>query len=183
MPEISSEPWTRGCLQVYTGDGKGKTTAAFGLALRAAGRGLPVFIGQFMKGYEYGEIFAVRRFSGLVTVEQFGSETCIPWKEAPAEVDVKLAAAGLGRCREILELAKHKIVVLDEISVAVHFRLIEEADLLDLVDSRPHGVELVCTGRYAPKALIERADLVTEMKEIRHPFNTEKLSARDGIER
>ena len=183
MPEISNEPWTKGCLQVYTGNGKGKTTAAFGLALRAAGRGLPVFIGQFMKGYEYGEIFAVRRFSDLVAVEQFGSPTCIPWKEAPAEVDVKLAAAGLGRCREILRNAKHKIVVLDEICVAVHFRLIDEADLLDLVDSRPHGVELICTGRYAPKALIERADLVTEMKEIRHPFNTEKLLARDGIER
>ncbi len=183
MPEISSEPWTRGCLQVYTGDGKGKTTAAFGLALRAAGRGLPVFIGQFMKGYEYGEIFAVRRFSDLVAVEQFGSKTCIPWKEAPGEVDVKLAAAGLGRCREILEQAKHKIVVLDEICVAVHFRLFGEADLLDLVDMRPSDVELVCTGRYAPEALIERADLVTEMKEIRHPFNTEKLCARDGIER
>jgi cob(I)alamin adenosyltransferase len=183
MSEIFSEPWTKGCLQVYTGHGKGKTTAAFGLALRAAGRGLPVFIGQFMKGYEYGETVAVRRFSDLVTLEQFGSATCIPWKEAPGEVDVKLAAAGLGRCREILKQAKHRIVVLDEICVAVHFRLFDEADLLDLVDLRPDGVELVCTGRYAPKALIERADLVTEMKEIRHPFNTEKLSARDGIER
>jgi cob(I)alamin adenosyltransferase len=177
------EPWPRGCLQVYTGDGKGKTTAAFGLALRAVGRGLKVFIGQFMKGSEYGELSGAALSGGLIQVEQFGSSTCITMLEKPAEVDVELAHRGLERAREILTSGDYPIVVLDEVNVAVYFRLISEAELLDLVQSRPPQVELVCTGRYAPASLVERADLVTEMKAVKHPYGTLELAARDGIER
>ena len=178
-----TETWEEGGLQVYTGDGKGKTTAALGLILRAAGRGLPCFLGQFMKGYGYGELRALEAFAGLVRVEQFGSPECIPWREEPAEEDLALAAAGLDRCREVLEAGEHKIVVLDEISVTVRFRLITEDQLMDLVAARPAHVELVCTGRYAPKRLIEAADLVTEMREVKHPYASKGAPARDGIER
>jgi cob(I)alamin adenosyltransferase len=170
-------------VQVYTGNGKGKTTAAFGLALRAAGRGLRVYIGQFMKGSEYGELKGAAMLGGLVTVEQHGSAECIPLRDPPDDKDVALARAGLERCREALASGDYRIVVLDEACVAVRFKLIGEADLMALVDARPADVELVFTGRYAPQSLIERADLVTEMNDVKHYYDTEKLLARDGIER
>ena len=183
MKRLDFDPWPQACLQVYTGNGKGKTTAAFGLALRAAGRGVKVFIGQFMKGSEYGELFGAGMLGGLVDVEQFGSPSCIPLRDDPAERDVALAKSGLERCRQVLIAGEHKIVVLDEINVAIHFKLLEEADVLTLIDSRHSDVELICTGRWAPESLLERADLVTEMREVKHPFNTSGLAARDGIER
>jgi cob(I)alamin adenosyltransferase len=183
MTGEKNKPWPRACLQVYTGDGKGKTTAAFGLAVRAAGRGLKVYIGQFMKGSEYGELEGAAMLGGLVTVEQFGSPKCIPRRDEPHSEDVELARAGLDRAREALANGDYQIVILDEINVAVYFHLIEEADLLELVDTKPPDVELICTGRYATQALLARADLVTEMKAIKHPYDTIKLNARDGIER
>jgi cob(I)alamin adenosyltransferase len=183
MKTLDSAPWPRACVQVYTGDGKGKTTAAFGLALRAAGRGLRVYIGQFMKGQEYGEFFSAGMLGGLVDVEQFGSPNCIRLKDDPDPKDVALAAAGLERSREALMGGEYRIVILDEVIMAVYFKLITEADLLGLIDARPDDVELICTGRRAPQSLLDRADLVTEMREIKHPYNTEKLKARDGIER
>jgi cob(I)alamin adenosyltransferase len=157
MAPTKNEAWPRGCLQVYTGDGKGKTTAAFGLALRAAGRGMRVFIGQFMKGSEYGELEGAAMLGGLVTVEQLGSAECIPLRETPAAEDVELARRGLERCRAALESGDYRIVVLDEACVAVHFKLITEDDLLALVDARPADVELIVTGRYAPQSLLDRA--------------------------
>jgi cob(I)alamin adenosyltransferase len=183
MVEQKNKPWPRACLQVYTGDGKGKTTAAFGLAVRAAGRGFKIFIGQFMKGSEYGELEGAAMLGGLVKVEQFGSPECIPRREEPHPEDVDLARAGLKRAKEVIMSREYPIVILDEVNVAVYFHLIDEADLLSLVDTKPPDMELICTGRYAPEALIERADLVTEMKAIKHPFDTLKLGARDGIER
>ena len=177
------ERWSTGCLQVYTGDGKGKTTAAFGLALRAAGHGLRVYIGQFMKGSAYGELKGAAALGGLVEVEQFGSSGCIPWRAEPAAEDVARAAAGLVRCVEVMLTGSRAIVVLDEVNTAVHFRLIPLEALLDAVDRRPQGTELVCTGRWAPQELVERADLVTEMREVKHPYSSHRLAARDGIER
>jgi cob(I)alamin adenosyltransferase len=179
----TSTSWPRACLQVYTGNGKGKTTAALGLALRAAGRGLRVFIGQFMKGSEYGELEGVRLLRGLVELEQYGSPACIPLRDTPRPEDVALARAGLERCRESLAGGRYRIVILDEINVAVHFGLVPLADVLALVDGRPADVELVCTGRYARPELVERADLVTEMRDVRHYYDTIGLAARDGIER
>jgi cob(I)alamin adenosyltransferase len=175
--------WQRGCLQVYTGDGKGKTTAAFGLALRAAGHGLGVFVGQFMKGHPYGELGAAAALGGLIEVEQFGSRDCLPWRDEPDPADRARAAAGLARCVEVMRSGRRAVVVLDEVTVAVHFRLLPLAALLAVVDRRPADVELVCTGRWAPPELVERADLVTEMREVKHPYAACRLAARDGIER
>jgi len=175
--------WPRACLQVYTGDGKGKTTAAFGLALRAAGHGLKVWIGQFMKGSPYGEIEGAAALGGLVEIEQFGSGACVPWRAEPEPDDVARAAAGLARCIEVMRSGRHAIAILDEVTAAVHFRLLTLDALLDALDGRPPGMELVCTGRWAPPELIERADLVTEMREVKHPYASCRLAARDGIER
>jgi len=183
MDESANEPWPRACLQVYTGDGKGKTTAAFGLAMRAAGRGMSAYVGQFMKGSVYGEVAAAAMLGGLVTVEQFGSPECIPWREEPEEEDVALARRGLERCREAMLSGRYRVVVLDEVCVAAFFGVVGEEDLLAIVDARPPGVEVVCTGRYAPRGLVERADLVTAMAEVKHPFAKDGLLARDGIER
>jgi len=183
MTDLKNEPWPRGCVQVYTGNGKGKTTAAFGLALRAAGRGLRTFVGQLMKGSQYGELAGAAMLGGLVTVEQLGSPECIPLRDEPDERDVLLARRGIARCREALLSDDYDIVIVDEGCVAVRFELIEEADLLALIDERPPGVELVITGRYATRALIDRADLVTVMDDAKHYFDTERLAARDGIER
>jgi cob(I)alamin adenosyltransferase len=183
MINTDNEPWPRGCLQVYTGDGKGKTTAAFGLALRAAGRGMKTFIGQLMKGSEYGELAGVAALGDLITAEQLGSPECIPLRDEPAAEDLELAQSGLARCREALLSGDYRIVVVDEGCVAVHFKLITEAQLLSLVDDRPDGVELVITGRYAPQSILDRADLVTEMRDVKHYYDTENLPARDGIER
>lgn len=183
MDKLGLAPWPRGCLQVYTGDGKGKTTAAFGLALRAIGRGLRVYIGQFMKGVEYGELWAAEVLKDQLIIEQFGSPECIPYREKPAGIDLELAHKGLTRAREILISSEYDIVVMDEINVAAYYHLITEVELLELVDSRPFAVELICTGRYAPRSLIDRADIVTEMCVVKHPYETEELPARDGIER
>lgn len=180
---LSCNPWPRGCVQVYTGDGKGKTTAAFGLAVRAAGRGLRVYIGQFMKKTLYGELFGSKMLNNLVDVEQYGSPECIPFREKPTREDIELAQMGLARAREILQGGEYPIVILDEINIATHFRLIEESALCALVDTRPKDIELICTGRHAPDSLLERADLVTEMRLIKHPYTDSGLMARDGIER
>jgi cob(I)alamin adenosyltransferase len=177
------EGWPCGCLQVYTGDGKGKTTAAFGMALRAAGHGLRVYIGQFMKGSTYGELKGSAALGGLVEVEQFGASACIPWRAVPDPEDAARAAAGLARCIDVMLAGDRAIGVLDEVTAAVHFRLIPLEALLDVVDRRPQGMELVCTGRWAPQELVERADLVTEMREVKHPYASCRLAARDGIER
>ena len=183
MTKFENEPWKQSCLQVYTGNGKGKTTAALGLTLRAVGRGMRVYIGQFMKGSEYGELEGVKMLGDRVHLEQFGSPHCIPLRDEPKPADIALAEDGLDRSRKALLSGEYTVVILDEICVAQHFGLIKEKDLLDLVDSRPKDVELICTGRYASKALIDRADLVSEVIDVKHPYDTIKLSARDGIER
>lgn len=183
MSEIENRPWPRGCVQVYTGNGKGKTTAAFGLALRAAGRGMRTFVGQLMKGSEYGELAGAAMLGGLVTVEQLGSPECIPLREQPHARDVEAARVGLERCREAMLSGDYRIVIVDEGCVAVHFKLVSEDELLSLVDARPDEVELIVTGRWAPESLIARADLVTEMNNVKHYFDSAQLAARDGIER
>jgi cob(I)alamin adenosyltransferase len=171
-----------GCIHVYTGNGKGKTTAALGLALRAAGRGLRTFIVQFLKGQPTGEIEAVKRLAPLVRIERFGREGFITVKDGPGDEDVERARAGLARALEAMLSGEYRIVILDEINTAVHFKILPEKDVLDLIDKRPADVELVLTGRYAPASFIDRADLVTEMKEIKH-YLDRGVKAREGIER
>jgi len=169
-----------GLVQVYTGDGKGKTTAALGLALRAAGHGLRTYIGQFMKGQDYGELEALKRLSPPITIEQFGLPGFVHVEQTTAE-DVALAHAGLERVRQALHSGEYDIVVMDEVNVALFFELLTVDEVLSVVEGRPPGVELVLTGRRAPEEIVVRADLVTEMREIKHPFQ-QGIKARRGIE-
>jgi cob(I)alamin adenosyltransferase len=171
-----------GYVQVYTGNGKGKTTAAMGLAFRAAGRGLRTYVAQFLKGQPTGEIEAARKLAPLIVIEQFGREGFITVKDGPGDEDVERARTGLARARQALLSGAYRIVVLDEVNTAVHFKILPEADVLALLDERPAGVELVLTGRYAPESFIARADLVTEMKEVKHYF-ARGVAAREGIEK
>jgi cob(I)alamin adenosyltransferase len=175
-------PFKKGYIQVYTGNGKGKTTAAVGLAIRAAGHGLRTYIGQFLKGQPYGEIEALRRFSGLITIEQFGRKGFVHVTENPDEEDINRARQGLERCLQAMLSGRYQIIVLDEIHVALYFGLIEEKEMLAFLDKKPEPVEVILTGRYAPPAIIRRADLVTEMKERKHYYQ-KGVMARKGIEK
>ncbi len=168
-----------GLVHIYTGNGKGKTTAAFGLAIRAAGNGYKTFIGQFLKGVKYGELEIEKFTKGLVQVKQFGKKTFV---HQITDEDIALAKKGFEECKNAVFSGNYQIVVLDEINVALYFKLIELKDVVELLKSRPEGVEIVLTGRYAPKELIEIADLVTEMKEIKHYYQ-KGIEAREGIER
>ena len=170
----------RGYIQVYTGDGKGKTTAALGLAIRAAGAGLKVYIAQFLKHGEYSEIRGLDRFSDTITVQQFGCGRFI--KGRPSNEDVAAARQGLNQIKAILKAGKHSVVILDEANVAVSLNLFSENELLEIIDHRPDNVEIIITGRGAGAGIIEAADLVTEMKEIKHYFKN-GVEARVGIER
>jgi len=172
----------KGYIQVYTGNGKGKTTAALGLALRAAGHGFRTYIGQFIKGQRYGELDAVDKLASLITLEQFGRSGFIHVTEDPDEADIIKAVEGLKACRKAMLSGDYRIVVLDEINVAIHFNLIKEEALHRFLDEKPGDVEVVLTGRYAPASIIQRADLVTEMKDIKHYYDG-GVQARDGVER
>jgi len=169
----------KGYVQVYTGDGKGKTTAAIGLALRAAGAGLKVFIAQFVKSGKYSEILALEKYGDLITCRQYGSGCWL--RGEPGEGDIRLAQSGLQEVRAIIQAGKHDLVILDEANITTHFGLIEVDDLLALIDVKPAGVELVFTGRKADPRLIERADLVTDMREVKHYYQ-DGVEARTGIE-
>jgi len=172
----------KGYVQVYTGNCKGKTTAALGMAFRAMGHGLKTYIGQFMKGQEYGELEAAKMSQPYITIEQYGRPGWVHVNKPPKEEDVKLAQEGLRKAKEAMLSGKYDIVVLDEINTAHYFELISVKDMLDIIASKPEGVELVLTGRYTPPEIIEAADLVTEMKEIKHYYQA-GVPARDGIER
>jgi cob(I)alamin adenosyltransferase len=165
-------------IQVYTGNGKGKTTAAFGLALRASGAGLNVYIGQFAKGRNYNEIKALKRI-GNIKVEQFGRRCFI--KKTPEKIDQQMALAGLKRLNKIIAQRKYQVVILDEINIVVKLGLIPLIDLLKLIKDTPKSMELVLTGRYAHPKIIKLADLVSQIKEVKH-YYTFGLKARRGIE-
>ncbi|MEN6428551.1 MAG: cob(I)yrinic acid a,c-diamide adenosyltransferase [Phycisphaerales bacterium] len=169
----------RGYVQVYTGDGKGKTTAAIGLAIRAAGAGLRVFFAQFIKGLAYSEIEALSRFADRITVEQFGRGCFI--RGEPQQADIQAACHGLARIVEAIREGDYDLVILDEAIVAVECRLFPVERLLELIADKPEHVELVLTGRYACNALLEKADLVTEMREVKHYYR-QGIGGRRGIE-
>jgi cob(I)alamin adenosyltransferase len=169
-----------GYVQVYTGDGKGKTTAALGLALRASGHGMKTYIGQFMKGQDYGELAALREHP-LITIEQYGDVRCIRREEVTAD-HLAQAERGLARAREAMDSGEYDIVVLDEASVAIWFGLLDVDDVLVFLDHAREGVEIIITGRRAPDVLLERADLVTEMRPVKHYYE-QGVPARKGIER
>ena len=169
-----------GYLQVYTGDGKGKTTAALGLAVRAVGAGLKVFIGQFIKGMHYSELDALKSYDAMIDVEQWGRGCFI--KREPGPEDVASAEKGLDKAAEILQGGEYDVVILDEAVTAVKLNLISEDDLIATLLSRQPDVEVVITGRGASELIIENADLVTECRAVKHYF-AQGVTARRGIEK
>lgn len=167
-------------IHVYTGKGKGKTTAAIGLAVRAAGHGKKVKIIQFMKGWAgYGELEGLRR-TGSISVEQFGGEEMV-CRRSPSTEDTEMAKRGLEAAAGEVRSGACDMLVLDEINVAIDFKLIEMESVLEMLRRRPEGMEIILTGRNAPWMLVEMADYVTEMTEVKHPYR-KGVEAREGIE-
>ncbi len=169
-----------GKVQIFTGNGKGKTTAALGQAIRAAGAGRKVFMAQFIKADIYSEIRALKRLSDLITVEQFGLGGF--FGRNPTPEDIEAARRGFEKVKKIMASGKYKLVILDEANVAVNYSLISEQDLLDLMAAKPKDLELIITGRHASPNIIEKADQVTEIKAIKHYYQ-KGVKARIGIEK
>jgi len=171
----------KGLIQVYTGNGKGKTTAALGLALRAVGHGMKVLMVQFMKGnVQCGELESARKLSPYLTIKQAGRETFIS-KPNPDPKDLQLAQEGFLIAKKAIQNKEYDIVILDEINLAIDYALIPVKDLLQLIDSKPETVELILTGRNVRREILERADLVTEMVDRKHYYDR-GVPARKGIE-
>ncbi len=170
----------KGYVQVYTGNGKGKTTASLGLSLRAAGAGLKVFIAQFLKQGDYSEIRALERFSDLIRIEQYGLGRFIKGK--PTEEEIQAAQKGLEEVKEAMLSGEYDVIIVEEGNVAAACGLFEVQKLLDLISLKPDNLELVITGRGASPEVIDQADLVTEMKEIKHYYQ-KGVAARVGIEK
>jgi cob(I)alamin adenosyltransferase len=174
------DKYRRGIVQVYTGNGKGKTTAAFGQALRAVGQGLRVCIIQFMKGRKYGEYIAAERLSPQLTVHLSGLDSFV-MRDNPAPLDIELAAKGFDLALEAVSSGNYDMVILDEVNVALDFKLVPLTAAIELIKNKPPQLDLVFTGRYAPAEIIESADTVTEMREIKHHYNA-GIKDRAGIE-
>jgi len=190
---------TIGYVHVYTGNGKGKTTAAFGLAIRALMAGKRVFVGQFVKSMKYHETkiveaLATSPYHQHLRIEQFGNG-CFIYQHDPTPDDIHMAVAGFKKCERILARENHKnhnesqdncnydLVILDEITIALKYNLLDVETVVGAIRNRHPAIEVVITGRYAPQELIDIGDVVTEMKEIKHYFKTKGVLARDGIER
>jgi cob(I)alamin adenosyltransferase len=179
-----------GLVQIYTGNGKGKTTCALGAGLRAAGHGLEVLVISFMKAkiavrgdgedINYGEFRSVDLIPNF-TIIPMGRETFVD-KENPDPIDIKMAQEGLQLAREALSSHRCDVLILDEINVAVEWKLITLEDQLEIISIKPPDVEVIMTGRYARNEVVEAADLVTEMREIKHYFSTHNTKARKGFE-
>ena len=172
-------PLEKGLIHIYTGPGKGKTTAAIGLGVRATGEGLSVYMIQFMKGRRYSEIDALEKIP-LFTVKQFGRDEFVS-KEKPEQIDIDLAKEGFDHAKTIIKEGKHDVVILDEINVAVDYNLIPVEDVQKLIEEKPKHVELILTGRYAPPNIVKEADLVSEILEIKHPYQ-HGVQSRKGID-
>lgn len=171
----------QGLIQVYTGDSKGKTTAAIGLAVRAVGHGFKVFIIQFMKGQDYyGELQALKRLEPECQIEHYGGKGWV-YMGNPSTEDLKEAAKAMARAKEVISSGQWDIVILDEIFNAIWFELVKEDEVLKLLESKPPHVELVLTGRNATDAIKAKADLVTDMIMVKHPYE-QGIAGRKGIE-
>ena len=170
----------RGKIHIYTGNGKGKTTAALGLVLRAAGAGKKIFIGQFLKSGDYSEIKALKKFGDQVVVEHYGLGRFV--KGHPSKEDIDAGMAGFKRVAQVVEKGEYDLVIIDEGNLAVKYNLFSEQDLLTLFEKKSDSVEIVVTGRGASQAIMEKADLVMEMKDIKHYFQ-KGVKARVGIEK
>jgi len=172
---------SRGHIQVYTGDGKGKTTCALGLALRAVGHGFQVFMVQFLKGRETGEVkAAANRLAPDLTLRSFGRPGLVNLR-APAPEDLALVREAWDLARQVILAGKHDLVILDEINLVLTFELLPPEEVFQVLRERPPGVEVVLTGRQAPPELVEMADLVTEMRPVKHYYEA-GVKSRRGIE-
>jgi len=169
----------KGLIQVYTGDGKGKTTAALGLALRAAGRNMKVLIVQFMKKWDYGELHSVKLIPSI-TLETFGTKEFI-YKGKAKKIDYEEAEKAFSFGVKGMQSGNYDIVIFDELNMALYYDLLDIEEVVKKIKEKPRNVEIVITGRRAPQEIIEIADLVTEMKEIKHPYQ-KGIEARKGIE-
>jgi len=171
---------TRGLLIVFTGNGKGKTTAALGMALRAAGHGLRTLILQFIKGgWRYGELDALQRFPEI-TIHPLG--TGFTWKKESLEEDRRLAEEGWERAASAIREGAHDLIVLDELSIVLHYGLLSVETVLNVLSNRPPTLHVAVTGRNAPSSLLDIADLVTEMRQIKHPYHDQGVKAQKGVE-
>jgi cob(I)alamin adenosyltransferase len=170
---------TKGYIHLYTGDGKGKTTAALGLAMRACGAGKKVFIGQFVKGKHYSEITTIQNHLPCIELKQYGLDCFIV--NDPEQKDSDAARQGLDEVKAILLSCEYDLVILDELNIALHYNLFPLEEVLEMLRNKAPQIEIVITGRYAPKEIYDVADLITEMKEIKH-YYTEGIEARIGIE-
>lgn len=166
-------------LHVYTGNGKGKTTASLGLAIRALGAGHKVFVAQFVKGMRYSEVKALEQFYPNLIIEQYGLGCFI--EKQPKADDYEAALNGLKAVKEIVASKKYDVLILDEANIALYFKLFSFEDLWLLIESALCSMEVIVTGRYAPEELIEKADLVTEMHEVKH-YYSQGVEARRGVE-
>lgn len=171
----------KGFIQVYTGNGKGKTTAALGQALRASGSGMKTLIIQFMKDFPYGELEALRSLKSHITLEQYGNDTFVLEKRPPDDKDKEEIKRALKRSREALLSGEYDLVILDEICVCFYFGLLRSEDVMPLLEIKPEKVELILTGRYCPDEILEKADLITEMREVKHYYQ-KGITSRKGIE-
>ncbi len=178
---VNSKKLDKGFVQVYTGNGKGKSTAAIGQAVRAAGYGLKTYIVQFMKEFPYNELNSLKYLKEWITIEQFGGDDFVYKKELPGEKEIAKAKEGLNTAKEKMLSNKYDLIILDEIIVAIYFKLFTAKEVVEFIKQKPENIELILTGRYCPEELIEAADLVTEMKEVKHYYQQGIISRR-GIE-
>lgn len=171
---------SKGYVHLYTGNGKGKTTAAFGLAIRAAMSGKRVYIGQFVKDMKYNET-KIQEIVDNIVIEQLGKGCFI--YDTPDQKDIEAAREGLEKSRKALSSGEFDVVILDEITIGLYFKLFTVEDVLEIIRGRDSKVEVVMTGRYAPDELYQIADLVTEMSQVKHYYETEGVLSRDGIDK
>ena len=170
----------KGLVIVIKGSGKGKTTAAFGQALRAIGQGYKIFVLQFMKGRKYGEFIAAEKYLPRLTIRMSGLDSFV-MRDNPAAIDIELAQKGLDTAHKAIMSGKYDLVILDEINVALDFKLIKLKEVIDLVKNKPPALDLILTGRYAPKEIIKIADTVSEVREVKHHYSA-GIKDRAGIE-
>jgi len=171
----------KGYIQIYTGNGKGKTTAAIGQAVRAAGFELKTYIVQFMKEFPYSELNSLKHLKEWIAIEQFGGDEFVYKKEPPGKNEIDKAHRGLAAAKAKMLSGKYDIIILDEVCVSIYFGLFSDEEILTFIKQKPENVELILTGRYCPDKLLDKADLVTEMNEVKHYYQ-EGVTSRKGIE-
>jgi len=171
----------KGYIQVYTGNGKGKTTAALGQAIRAAGFGLKTYIAQFMKDFPYNELKTLELLKDKITIEQFGNDSFVFAKEPPSKQMIVKVKNGLLSAKEKMLSGEYSLIILDEACVSIYFNLLTVKEVILFLDLKPENVEIILTGRYCPAEIIEKADLVTEMHNIKHYYDN-GVMVRSGIE-